>query len=500
MYTDLSFVPKILLCGDEADFFSCVGERPFKIVDHAKISGEGFDFVRDGKLFFGGKVQDLDALANYLRSGAVDYFVFTTMQTFAPFRNNAYARGFLSSQVVTVNQFRASTKGFLYDVEADFRLLLQLKNFGVKTLLDVDAYFSRGKIFTKIINDSTEMDAVTEKILSPITENFYAHVYKNLSEVGLKHYDAALITEREPVDFDSMFAMLENFSDKVITFARKGSNLERYIFSNAKIFAEAVAIKGGAVDWYLITRRKPPEDFKIYVVTHKPTPHDGKLPAGYEIIHAGHAQAEKELGYAGDDTGDNISRLNLYLNEITALYWLWKNTNHTTIGLCHYRRFFTESNDATFAAEKILTQDAALRILNRYDIIVSEPYYGSLTQREFIVNDCGNALAVLGEAVIKKYLLQVQPDYLDAFEYVMDSTTFYKCNMFVTRKNIFEAYCRWLFSFYLDATKEILRTAELEKITDNRRRVMGFFSERMMTTWLWKNRLRIKELKIMQVE
>jgi len=28
---------------------------------------------------------------------------------------------------------------------------------------------------------------------------------------------------------------------------------------------------------------------------------------------------------------------------------------------------------------------------------------------------------------------------------------------------------------------------------------VGYFSERLMTTWLIKNRLRVKELKIMQV-
>ena len=72
--------------------------------------------------------------------------------------------------------------------------------------------------------------------------------------------------------------------------------------------------------------------------------------------------------------------------------------------------------------------------------------------------------------------------------------------MFVTRRDIFDAYCKWLFSFYLDATEEILRTVGLDEITGNPRRIIGFFSERMMTIWLWKNRLRIKELDFMFVE
>ena len=206
------------------------------------------------------------------------------------------------------------------------------------------------------------------------------------------------------------------------------------------------------------------------------------------------------MGYIGDDSGDNISRLNLYINEITALYWMWKNTSHTTLGLSHYRRFFTESDDEKFSYDKILTKDAALKILEQYDIIVAGIYFGGLTQHEFIINDCGEDLAIFGEAVLKKYLLQAQPDYLDAFEYVMNSTTFFKCNMFVARRNIVDAYCKWLFSFIIDATKEALRIANLQELSWTPRRLMSFLAERMLTVWLIKNRLRIKELKVMQVD
>ena len=46
----------------------------------------------------------------------------------------------------------------------------------------------------------------------------------------------------------------------------------------------------------------------------------------------------------GDNTGDNISSKNSYYNEMTALYWAWKNYeklgNPKRIGLMHYRRHF----------------------------------------------------------------------------------------------------------------------------------------------------------------
>ena len=500
---NLSFVPKILLCGDESEFFSQVGNRPFKLVGRTyiagEVNGESFNFVQDNKIFFNDELQDLLAFAKFLKSGAVDYFLFTNARDFAAFRNNAYKRGFFSSQVVTVEQFKVSPIEFFYDVNADFYLLPHLKKAAIKTLLDVDGYFSKGKIFAKLKNDFTEIDGIIDKPLPPIFENIYTHVYKNFSEVGFKRYDACLILEREPAKFESMIAFLENFSDKFITYARAGSELERYIFGSAKNFAKVYSLRGGAYgNWYFLTQHTLTENFCNYVVTHKAFELDG-LPEGYKIIHAGKILGE-DLGYEGDSTGDNISRLNFYINEITALYWLWKNTNHTTIGLCHYRRYFTEADDDTFSSDKILTQDAALKILNRYDIIVSEPYFGGLTQHEFIVNDCGENLADLGEMILKKYILQAQPDYLDAFEFVMDSTTLYKCNMFITRRNVFEAYCKWLFSFIIDATEEALQVAELEKFTDSRHRLMSYLAERMLFVWLIKNRLRIKELKIMQVE
>ncbi|EAQ58275.1 putative glycosyl transferase [Campylobacter jejuni subsp. jejuni 260.94] len=46
----------------------------------------------------------------------------------------------------------------------------------------------------------------------------------------------------------------------------------------------------------------------------------------------------------GDDTGDNISDKNRFINEFSAIYWAWKNYNQLEnpdyIGFMHYRRLF----------------------------------------------------------------------------------------------------------------------------------------------------------------
>ena len=500
---DLTFIPRILLCGDEPEFFSQVGQRPFKIIGHAQISGkvgkQKFNLKEDGKIFFNDKVQNWENLADFLHGGEVDYLLFLNYQDFVIFRNYSLKHGFLSPKTVTINHFKTLPLDFFYDFSAQVKLLDYMKDFPIKTLLDVDGYFARGNIFTKVYNPNVEIDCISEKPLPMIMENVYSHVYENFAQIGRKHYDAALLIERKSVDFISMFAFLEKFTDTVITFSRIDGELDKYILANLNNFEEVHGTAAETVKWFFIKRHIKPEDFCVYVVTHKPTPHDGKLPAEYKIIHAGRALKE-DLGYIGDNTGDNISHLNLYINEITALYWMWKNTSHTVIGLAHYRRFFTESNDLAFSYDKILTKDAALKLLERYDIIVSSIGYEMMTQRELVRNDCGEELTTFAEGVIKKHLLKNQPDYLESFETVMKLVAIYKCNMFVARRDIFEAYCKWLFSFYIDATEEVLRTIDLENLPWSPRRLMSFYAERMLHVWLMKNRLRIKELDFMFIE
>lgn len=45
--------------------------------------------------------------------------------------------------------------------------------------------------------------------------------------------------------------------------------------------------------------------------------------------------------FQGDNTGDNISKKNPHYNELTALYWGWKNLDVDALGLIHYRRYLT---------------------------------------------------------------------------------------------------------------------------------------------------------------
>ena len=404
--------------------------------------------------------------------------------------------GCARSQLVPLREFMTMQKDAFYDVDSDNQLMILLKLTSVKTLLDFDAHFAKSQLLTKGINDLTEIDCICEEKLLPIKENIYSHVYEKFSDCQFRHYDAALIYGSTNLDFIKKFSALEDITDTVITFARYGSDFEKYLAENKDFFERIDFVSSFAGRWIILRKHKPPKNFAMYVVTHKAlsNEHIKKLPAGYKIIHAGRA-ISKDLGYLGDNTGDNISHLNPYLNELTALYWMWKNTNHKIIGLSHYRRFFTESNDLTFSYDKILTEAAAEKLLNDYDIVVN-PYWGDLIQFENISRAVGQEVTELVTSIIKKHMAKNFPDYVEMFDVVMNSRFFYKCEMFIARKNILDAYFQWLSSFIIDACNEFLKKVPIERRT---KRAVGYFNECMMTVWLLKNNLRIKELGIMQV-
>ena len=508
MIEEKIFVPRILLCGSREEFFARVDRRPFELVGQVEFFGESgheLDLIRSGKFLLNDKPVALSELVKMIREGVFDFIVFNNVTDIYKIGNFLYQLGYQRSQFFTLREFNHLPLDGFYDMYSDNQLLEILKSFPIKTLLDADAHFVKGRLFTKGVNNLTEIDCICSEKILPIKENIFRHVYKNFSECNLRRYDAVLINEKSPADFDNALATLEHSADLVITFVRNGSPLDAHIKNFPCDIIRAEAYKSFAGSWFFCYRR-PREDFAMYVVTHKKLPpeHVQRLPEGYKVIHAGRALG-KDLGYLGDDTGDNISALNPYLNELTAIYWIWKNTSHSIIGHCSYRRFFTTAeekplnqiDDYNFSYEKILTKNEALNLLVDCDIVVTRLAQHYTPQIEDISVPVGEDLAKFAATIMKKHLLRVHPDYVDAFDYVIDSPSYYECHMFITRRNIFDEYCKWLFSFILDAFNEVFHEVSLSKLSSRTRRLVGFFCERMFTVWLMKNRLRIKEINKM---
>ena len=74
------FVPKILLCGSREEFFSQVGQRPFKIVGQVEFFGmmaeHQINFLQDGKFLLNDKLVEYPEIPNMIREGSFDFIVF----------------------------------------------------------------------------------------------------------------------------------------------------------------------------------------------------------------------------------------------------------------------------------------------------------------------------------------------------------------------------------------------------------------------------------------
>ncbi|MBR4153607.1 MAG: DUF4422 domain-containing protein [Selenomonadaceae bacterium] len=463
-----TYIPRVMIRGDVGKFNKIIGDKPAQIVDDA-----------------------------------AEYIIFTDPMELENYLENSP----LNTQVMSATAFAKKIHDgfFSYKMFAVLNKILG-KNFG--RVLDFDAFFAKSD-FNLRGDLKVSLDCIGENFY-PIVENIYDKIYKSLAECRFHIYDAIIFSnERTPEEFIDALIKTNDLADKILLFVRKNSPLESWLADNKNIFAQVESFNTENGAWCLIKKIVPPADVGVYIVTHKDAKLS-KLPKCYKIIHAGR-EGKENLGYLGDDTGDNISRLNPFLDEVTALYWLWKNTNHTHAGFVHYRRFFTNNfkqkeyrpGEYVFNVKNLLSESEIIKILGEYDIIVHTERLSDRTQLELMIYSTKfPELVELSERVVRKHLTKNQPDYLDAYDAVINGFVCFLYGMHITRRNILNAYCEWLFSFMIDATEEL---AAKVKIGDKNlidaphvySRMMSFFSERMLTVWLKKNHLKIKALPIM---
>lgn len=190
------------------------------------------------------------------------------------------------------------------------------------------------------------------------------------------------------------------------------------------------------------------------------------------------------LGYIPDNTGDNISDKNPNYCELTALYWAWKNLDADYIGLVHYRRYFTrkEVHNIEKKKEQILDGKEWENILSKYPVVVPDKrnYYIETNRSHY--NHAHHTEGLdLAEQIIKEKF----PDYLPAFNTIMNRTWAYMFNMFVMRRNLFNDYMAWMF----DILFEIEKRVDITGWDNYESRIYGFVSELLLDVWLGKNKI-----------
>ena len=231
-------------------------------------------------------------------------------------------------------------------------------------------------------------------------------------------------------------------------------------------------------------------DIKVIVATHK----NYWMPADsiYFPIHVGR-EGKFDLGYQGDNTGDNISSKNANYCELTGLYWAWKNLKADYLGLAHYRRHFTTKSSKGSKEERVITKAQLETLFKDTDILLPNPrnYYIETNYSQYVHAHHKEDLDYTRDIIKEKY-----PKYVKAYDESMKRTTGHRFNMFIMKRDKFDSYCEWLFDILFELEKRL----DISNYNKNDARVFGFVSERLLDVWIETNGYTYKNLPYIFME
>lgn len=183
--------------------------------------------------------------------------------------------------------------------------------------------------------------------------------------------------------------------------------------------------------------------------------------------------------FQGDNTGKNISKKNAQYNELTALYWAWKNLDAEAIGLVHYRRYLSLTHDKRLTT--ILNQVQVDQLLQKNDIILPKKrkYYIETNYSHYVHAHHEEPMRLTKSIIAHEY-----PQYSRAFDKVLyEQRSAHMFNMFIMKRDPLDQYCRWLF----DVLSKLEQQLDISQYNQYESRVFGFISERLLDVWLMVN-------------
>lgn len=197
-------------------------------------------------------------------------------------------------------------------------------------------------------------------------------------------------------------------------------------------------------------------DFVMYEIKNdrdKPLKEPPTLFPYEKPIQAGAEVANTIITDITDNTGIHISLKNRQYCEMTAVYWIWKNTNHDWIGIEHYRRHL-------LVRPEMLTNDV--------DVIMPLPYI-------CYPNEAAQFLRFTTKNVFKALLnaiKMIHPEKYDVYCSILYGKYQYTYNLVCARRYVFDNYCRWFFRIteymenMVDTVPEIKETRALSYVAE----------------------------------
>lgn len=234
----------------------------------------------------------------------------------------------------------------------------------------------------------------------------------------------------------------------------------------------------------------------VAVATHKPyrMPEDSV----YLPLHVGAALHPKVLPQMqGDDEGDSISQQNASYSELTGLYWLWKNVDAEYKGLVHYRRHLGSLEGDRLHAkdpfDRIVSGGELEKLLSKSDVIVAKrrSYY-----IETVYDHYDHTFDAHQFDVCREVLSDQFPEYVPAWDHLMQARGAHIFNMFVMRSDLLDAYCGWLFEVITQLEGRI----DSSTMDSFAARWPGRVSERLLDPWLETNGIAYAELPVVNPE
>jgi len=254
-------------------------------------------------------------------------------------------------------------------------------------------------------------------------------------------------------------------------------------------------------------------NIQLYTCHHKPSSFlDSEI---IQPLHVGKSNSFNDIGCAGDNTGDNISFKNPYYCELTAQYWVWKNSNKVDyIGFMHYRRHLNFSDkqdfpedtwgvvnypviDEAYQQQYGLNEQQITACLKDIDILLPKKWdvRSAGSKNNYQHYKLGKFLHIDDYQLAIDVLLKLYPEYYSAVKIFNDSSSGYYTNMFVMRHDIFNHYSEWLFNILTALESEI----SFSNYNVQEQRVIGHISERLfniyITHQLTEKNYRVKELQ-----
>ncbi len=231
-------------------------------------------------------------------------------------------------------------------------------------------------------------------------------------------------------------------------------------------------------------------DIKVLVAVHKPY----RMPKDpvYLPIRVG-SKKKRNKDIIGDNTGDNISAKNPNFCELTAYYWAWKNLEAEYIGLVHYRRHFRGKRKSADKFDCVLTGEEMDRILSKYDLILPSKrhYFIETVRSHYEHTHEPEALGLTRDIIEERY-----PDYLAAFDSVMKKRSAHMFNMLIAKRDLFDAYCTWLFDILFELEKRL----DISDYPPFEARVFGRIGELLLNVYVEKNGIAYKKVPFLFME